>query len=123
MDEVGVDMELDVVLRQRFVPSVRVSLAEKIISEAKKHQQITPQAAVTPLQKAARSQSSRAISWWAGFWDSFVLPQPTLVMSIVLLLGLFIGANIDFGDNTIKQQEEAATYYALSDDLDVRSWL
>lgn len=111
----GEEMELEALLTQRYTPQMRSHLPDRIFAEAMKH----PQAG---RQSAGADQSFSFRGWWADFWDGFALPQPALVMSVVLLLGIFAGTALDL-DVSDHDQDNPSFDLVVSDGSDLEAYL
>ncbi len=112
----GEEMELEALLTQRFMPEMRSHLPDRIFAEAMKH----PQAGARKAEAAGTSFSLK--DWWADFWDGFALPQPALVMSAVLLLGIYAGTALDAGVSE-PEAEQASFTLVVSDGSDLEAFL
>ncbi|MCB1681519.1 MAG: hypothetical protein H6858_09875 [Rhodospirillales bacterium] len=110
----GEDMTIDALLQQRHVPEMRRHLSARIIDAAMKH----PQAGAQTIEKSSFSFKG----WWADFWDGFALPQPALVMSLVLLLGILAGTKFDF-DLSDTDQDRPSYELVVSDGTDLEALL
>ncbi|MBK9586676.1 MAG: hypothetical protein KA099_04720 [Alphaproteobacteria bacterium] len=111
----GEEMELEALLTQRSMPEMRSHLPDRILAEAMKHTQAGRRAAV-------QESSFSFKGWWADFWDGFALPQPALVMSVVLLLGIFAGTALDTGVAE-SEPDQPSFDLVVSDGSDLEAFL
>lgn len=123
MDEKGQTMgeDIDAILSRRPIPEPRDDLMARIIAEAARH----------PQERGAQGRTTRnggAASggllgglrdWWSDFADGFALPQPALVMSLVLLLGVVAGGYGLDGGAFGTEDEDAPFGVVVLDTLDM----
>jgi hypothetical protein len=92
---------LDELLTKRRVPLARSNLAERIIAAA-------------GTQKPVRAGFDFG-KWAQEFFESFALPQPALALGIVLMLGVYMGVNIEASAEE-PVAENLAAYLDMNDD-------
>lgn len=107
MDEGNMGDTLDTILKSRRVPEPSVDLAAHIIADAARH----PQQHAAGASKAGGGPGlfEGVRSWWADFADGFALPQPALVMALVLFIGVAAGAG-GMSEGTISSDESDAPF-------------
>lgn len=104
--------DIDTVLSRRRVPEPSQGFEARIIAEAAR----TPQDSVQAVRQ--RGKSAGRQGWWIEFWEIFSLPQPALVMSVVLLAGILIGAGVEGEDGGFPESDVSIGVVAL-DIMDV----
>lgn len=110
--------DIDAILSRRPIPEPRDDLMARIIAEAARH----------PQEGGVQGRNTGSVSgglfvglrdWWADFADGFALPQPALVMSLVLLLGVVAGGYGLDGGAFGTEEEDAPFGVVVVDTLDM----
>lgn len=83
--------DIDAILSRRPIPEPRGDLAARIIAEAARTPQEHARGRNTRTGASSAGLFSGLRGWWADFAEGFALPQPALVMSLVLLVGVVAG--------------------------------
>lgn len=83
--------DIDAILSRRPIPEPRGDLAARIIAEAVRHTQDNAARGGSGHKAGSSGLLGGLREWWADFAEGFALPQPALVMSMVLLLGVVAG--------------------------------
>lgn len=101
--------KLDEILSRRAVPEMRSHLAERIIA-------------------AAQVKKRQGLPEWRAyieaFADFFVLPQPAMVLALILFFGLTLGLNtgiFDFSQDAGAQ--DLSSFMDIRDSFDMGEWL
>lgn len=101
--------KLDEILARRAVPEMRPHLVEKIIA-------------------AAQVKKRQGVPEWRAyleiFSDFFVLPQPAMVLALLLFFGLTLGLNtgvLDFSQDAGAQN--LSSFMDIRDSFDMGEWL
>ncbi|MCB1592828.1 MAG: hypothetical protein KDI90_10290 [Alphaproteobacteria bacterium] len=84
--------ELETIMKARRIPEPSPDFASRIIAEATR----LPQERAVRRSKPGRAPDglfSGLRDWWNDFRESVALPQPALVMTLVLLAGFAAGAS------------------------------
>ena len=116
-------MTVEMLLNERVVPPMRSGLPEQIIAAAQTMQQ---EHVVQTRVGSVSSGAGGFKTWWNDFWDGFVVPQPALVMSLVLLVGVMIGTYTEPVGTSDTVLEDATSYELVltqEADLNIESWL
>lgn len=108
-----VDMQdLENILNTRSVPAPRSNLEERIIAMAVARPQAHKQNGVLSELKGL----------FAGFWDGLLLPAPVLSLSLVLLVGLYIGLSAQTYAAADAGDIDMDTYFQMADSADYGDW-
>lgn len=102
---------LDDILRKRSVPAMPEGLAHRIIATAR------PELFAG---EALRKEKRRC--WLEALFDGVLLPQPTLALSLFLLVGVIVGSYTDVPALNAPQGDVAA-YFSISEDDGYGDWL
>lgn len=101
--------DLDTLLMTRAAPQACPHLAEMIIANAK------PRAARAPRE----NQSLLAL-----FQDIFMLPQPAMVLALVLFVGIFVGVYAAPAQALSDPNgSELSSFLKIKDSFDMGEWL
>lgn len=108
-----VDMQdLETILSTRSVPAPRSNLEERIIAMAVNRPQMKEQGLFSELRGLL-----------AGFWDGLLLPAPVLSLSLVLLVGLYVGLNTQTSVTADAGDVDMYTYFQMADNADYGDWI
>ncbi len=104
MDIDDIDKDLEKILNKRVVPKMRSNLEYKIIKESLD-------------QKISNNVDFRGIAIRAlkDFINSLVLPSPAFSLSMVLLIGLVLGA---YSGSVIQDYNSLEDYIMMGSDFD-----
>ncbi len=101
--------DFDQLLEKRHVPDASSNLSARIIEASRN----LPQEAKKP--------------WFAGlqgFMQGFSIPQPALVMGMILILSVGATAGVGFyGGQLLSEEPTATTYYSEADDVELAFYL
>ncbi len=99
------DIDLDALLSKRKVPEMRSNLEHRII-----------QASLNEAHSIdCDGDKAGVFGVFRDFIDSLVLPQPTLVLSMVLLLGIVMGA---YSSDVLQNHTSLEAYIMMGSDMD-----
>lgn len=103
--------DFDKILEKRVVPEMRDDLAARIIVTAR------PDLFACEAPRARRGMMAAAQDWLAGLAEAIAVPQPALVFSLVLFLGLYAGISENgFTASGNTEQEEIVAFLQMPDE-------
>ncbi len=100
----AIDKDLEEILSKRAVPEMRSNLEHRII-QASLAQEVSKKA----------GSGGVVIRAFKDFIDSLVLPNPALSLSMVLLIGLVLGA---YSGGVIQDYNSLEAYIMMGSDFD-----
>lgn len=105
--------DFDQLLKDRHVPDASSNLSSRIIEASR----TLPQESKQPLFAGVRE-------FMQGFARSFAVPQPALVMGMILILSVGATAGVGFyGGRLLSEEPEAVSYYSEADDVELAFYL